>query len=223
MKKIWLGVIIMAVMFVSSVFAKDIEQPIAKGKMLIDGSLSFSSFSGDYYDNDDVSLLSADISFNYFVYKGLALGILGSYYKTEDNDDNSKYKYTITGIGPQVMYFFDLSNLNMKSTEESEDEEATESASAAVRFYPYIGLAYLSESSKSESSYYSSYYHTWSSSTNEAGLKTLTYLLGAMYMLNDNVGISADYSINNQEYDPKPGDIEKGKENRFKIGLKIFI
>ncbi|MCX6258262.1 MAG: hypothetical protein NTW49_10275 [Bacteroidia bacterium] len=109
MKKIFIIVIIP----VMSSLVSQSQQPISKGSKIFNFSGSFSSSTGNVYDNETISNFAFTGDISGFVTNGLAFGIQGTVL-TEDDQDNSAsgqyFSYSTLGIGPQMAYYFGIHN-----------------------------------------------------------------------------------------------------------------
>jgi hypothetical protein len=201
MLKLILTTILSLVVATAAVFAQ--TSPIDKGAMQLGGGISFHSYSGDLYENQDEDGVTEIIlapEFGYFVIPGLTIGgelVFGS---ASQGDQSS----SVLGIGPAVAYYFDM------------DQTRTE---VKGKVYPYLGLAFL--------------YNTISYSSGDPGdeddkWRQTTFSLrgGAAFMVSGAVGIYGQVGFDfdsSKRTEPFETDSESGSVFGLEIGVTSFI
>ncbi|NQS99431.1 MAG: outer membrane beta-barrel protein [candidate division Zixibacteria bacterium] len=171
------------------------DSPISKGAMLIGGSVSFASMSGDLYedDGDKATQFQFSPTYYYFVTKGFACGAKFAYLSQSKGDWSS----SILSIGPALGYFIDTGN---------------------EKIYPYLGVAYTFDSSKDEDSSEGGYEY-------KATGSHLIFGLGAAFMLSDHLAVIPEIAYNLVTLEPDETDAESYDGNIFmiSIGLAGFL
>ncbi|MBN2355180.1 hypothetical protein JXO59_03655 [candidate division KSB1 bacterium] len=181
--------------------------PIAAGKMMLSGDLSFSSFGGDLYENeagDKLTTISVNPTFGYFVMKGLQVGAIGMF----QNLSWGKDKETFIGVGPYVAYFLGSGQEEGKG-----------------KTYPYAAAGFVYYTGSSETEYYlgedSQVYEQDISGTG------LLFSLGFVHMLTNSIGFDTgvSYHINSLEYEPKgeTGETFDGETLNISFGILAFF
>ncbi|PKK84537.1 MAG: hypothetical protein CVT49_02895 [candidate division Zixibacteria bacterium HGW-Zixibacteria-1] len=102
---------LMAALFAVTAAAQ--ETPIDKGSMILGGTVTFQSYSGDLYNNqngDGEKIFAFMPSFGYFIAPGVVIGADLIYH----SDSQGDWSGSIFGIGPMVGYYF---NTNKERTE----------------------------------------------------------------------------------------------------------
>lgn len=214
MKKKILSVCMMIILIVfmsSSIFAG--KSPIEKGGIFVSGGFNYSNTGGEVTTvfgimplelfDERLTQIQFDPSINFFVVRGLALGLNISLVKYSFSESDSEFNSSISafGIGPQLFYFFGGSK-----------KRSTIKGS----IYPYLGVAYMLKS------YTSKYNDSYGNEKDTEKGSTFRSCLGISYMISDSVGIfgEAVYVIEQLK-----GTFEDLKGNSFNIalGFKIFL
>jgi hypothetical protein len=202
MKKCIVCLVLMAVAAFSQTFPTD------KGSLIVGGSVSFTSSSGDLYENPQ-GKGSTEISLapfaDYFVSPGLAVGGSVIFYK-ESQGDNSQ---TTIGLGPEVRYFFG-GNVKPKMIK--------------GKNYPYAIGSFLWENTKHKSTMYAKT-SVPSGSPNFEYKTTFTSIslgAGILHMLTGSVGVSAQVTYNMDKSKYEDGEAVKGNKIKFWVGITAF-
>jgi len=179
------------------IFAQNVfsQSPISQGSKLIDGTIMVRSQSGKLYQNakgDEQFLLTMNGGVYYFLINNFALGAGIPVSYLSIGD----YTAGSVGIAPALYYFFGNAN-----NEESRG-----------RAYPFLTAQYGYESASIKDSV----------SLYSATLVTLSAAVGFVYMLNNNVGLSARFGYQFEAY-TSLGHSLTGKQYFGLGGIAIFI
>ena len=103
----------MVMALIIGVNAMAADSPFSKGSMILGGTVSFASASGDAYENsngDGPTMFSISPEIGYFVSPGFAVGgMLNVISWSQGDDDASSF-----GIGPFVGYYFGADKMEIK-------------------------------------------------------------------------------------------------------------
>jgi len=177
--------------------------PIDKGSIMLGGGFQYTSASGDLYENfdgDGPTTMIFSPSFGYFFIPSLAFGIDMDLTSTSLGD----YSMSDMGVGPTVMYFFDL----------KKDEKDSKG-----KIYPYVGAGFYYVTSTMDSG----------DPDSEEAKKSGTRIVaagGATFMLSSAVGAYGElfYSADSEKHtDPIETDSESGSKLGFEVGVRAFI
>lgn len=208
MKKTLIAMLVL--LMAASAFA---ENPVAKGKLYMDGAwtASFAKNSGDLYKDGDgktPSTFQISPSLGYFFADGLAVGAMVVFESTTWGD----FKTTGFHFGPKVMWF---------PTAKNADEPKS-------KILPFLSGSFLLTSDKIETPEF--VFEKAASAAATSTFKTSGYEArfsgGGVYMLSNSLGVHGEayFALQNEKVkEPVEGDGVSGSEFGVLIGVIGFF
>jgi len=182
------------------------QYPTDKGSKMLLGEVSFTSQSGDLYENSDgdgSTTLSIRPSFGVFIVPGFAIAGDLIY----DRTAQANVSYTVFGIAPKVTYFI---GGNKKP--------------AAIKgsTLPFVGLGfgYVSHTSKSTWENWASSQEALESTTNGT---VIVLGGGILHMLSGSLGMVGELNYQMDKLKPEEGDSVSGNVFMLRIGITGFL